>query len=716
MKMRSGDAAGLVAGYLLDVALGDPRRFHPVAGFGSAAGALERASTRRTARPARRTPRSRSGCPCLPAWLGAAVTRRQPVARAVLVAAATWAVLGGRTLRREARRHGRAPGARRPAGRPATGSATCAAATRRALDEPELARATVESVAENTSDAVVAPLFWGARRRPAGAARLPGGQHARRDGRAPVGAVRPVRHAVRPARRPAQPGAVPADRRCSPSPSRRSAAAAAREALRVWRRDRNDHPSPNAGQCESAMAGALGVRLGGRNVYFGRTETRPFLGDGPRPTAGASRRAARLSGAVGVAALALAAGLAAARTSRRWTERKWPMSGGLLVAGTTSDAGKSVLTAGICRWLHRRGVKVAPFKAQNMSNNSAVVVGAGRPRRRDRPGPGDAGRRLRARARRALQPGAAQAGQRPLQPGRRCSARRSTRSTAGNYRDAAAAARRDRATRRSPSCAREYDVVICEGAGSPAEINLRDGDFVNMGLARHAGLPDDRGRRHRPRRRVRRAVRHASPCSTPRTRRWSAASSSTSSAATSGCSQPGLDMLTAADRAADVRRAAVRTSTSGSTPRTRSRTAGCSAGPAPPRGTRVAARRGGPAAARSPTPPTPRRWPPSRACGCGSPSSPPRSPTPTWSSCPAASRPWTTSPGCARPAWPTRSHAHARGRQAAARHLRRLPDAGPRDPRRGGEPPGHGAGPGPAAGRGHVRRAQDPGRSSRARR
>src|SRR3954465_15847544 len=51
------------------------------------------------------------------------------------------------------------------------------------------------------------------------------------------------------------------------------------------------------------------------------------------------------------------------------------MTGGLLVAGTTSDAGKSVVTAGICRWLHRQGVKVAPFKSQNMSNNSAVVVG-----------------------------------------------------------------------------------------------------------------------------------------------------------------------------------------------------------------------------------------------------------------------------------------------------------------------------------------------------
>ena len=49
-------------------------------------------------------------------------------------------------------------------------------------------------------------------------------------------------------------------------------------------------------------------------------------------------------------------------------------SGALLVAGTTSDAGKSLVTAGICRWLVRRGVTVAPFKAQNMSNNSMVTA------------------------------------------------------------------------------------------------------------------------------------------------------------------------------------------------------------------------------------------------------------------------------------------------------------------------------------------------------
>jgi adenosylcobinamide-phosphate synthase len=61
------------------------------------------------------------------------------------------------------------------------------------------------------------------------------------------------------------------------------------------------------------MAGALGVRLGGRNIYFGRSETRPFLGDGPRPKASHLRRAAQLSGAVGALALGVAAITALAR-------------------------------------------------------------------------------------------------------------------------------------------------------------------------------------------------------------------------------------------------------------------------------------------------------------------------------------------------------------------------------------------------------------------
>jgi adenosylcobyric acid synthase len=163
------------------------------------------------------------------------------------------------------------------------------------------------------------------------------------------------------------------------------------------------------------------------------------------------------------------------------------MTGGLLIAGTTSDAGKSVLTAGICRWLHRQGVRVAPYKAQNMSNNSVVVVTPD----------GRGGEIGRAQAMQAAACGVA-----PdlrfnpvlLKPG-------SDRSsqvvllgeavdtvTAGNYRtlrprlaETAHAALADLRT--------DYDVVICEGAGSPTEINLRDGDFVNMGLARRFGLP-----------------------------------------------------------------------------------------------------------------------------------------------------------------------------------------------------------------------------------
>jgi adenosylcobyric acid synthase len=163
------------------------------------------------------------------------------------------------------------------------------------------------------------------------------------------------------------------------------------------------------------------------------------------------------------------------------------MSGGLLVAGTTSDAGKSLLTAGICRWLARRGVKVAPFKAQNMSNNSAVVV--------DDDGRG--GEIGRAQAMQAaacriapsvrfnpvlLKPGSDRSSQvvllgRPVGQvdavnyrTMRAELRQTVLDTLGGLRD-------------------EYDVVVCEGAGSPTEINLRAGDFVNMGLARAAGLP-----------------------------------------------------------------------------------------------------------------------------------------------------------------------------------------------------------------------------------
>jgi len=160
---------------------------------------------------------------------------------------------------------------------------------------------------------------------------------------------------------------------------------------------------------------------------------------------------------------------------------------GLLVAGTHSDAGKSVITAGICRWLRRRGVAVAPFKAQNMSNNSAVVVG---PDGRD----GEIGRAQ------AMQ--AAACGVEPdvrfnpvlLKPGSDRTSqvvvlgRAVGQVDAANLRDVrptlAGAAFAALAELR-----REFDVVVCEGAGSPAEINLREYDYVNLGLARTARLP-----------------------------------------------------------------------------------------------------------------------------------------------------------------------------------------------------------------------------------
>ncbi|MQY06424.1 cobyric acid synthase [Actinomadura macrotermitis] len=159
------------------------------------------------------------------------------------------------------------------------------------------------------------------------------------------------------------------------------------------------------------------------------------------------------------------------------------MGGALLVAGTTSDAGKSVLTAGICRWLARQGVRVAPFKAQNMSLNSMVTA--------------DGAEIGRAQYTQALAAGVEpRAIMNPvlLKPG---SDRRSQVVLLGrpvaevDALEYGAHKERLRAVV-ADSLARlraEYDVVVCEGAGSPAEINLRAGDIANMGLARAAGLP-----------------------------------------------------------------------------------------------------------------------------------------------------------------------------------------------------------------------------------
>jgi adenosylcobyric acid synthase len=159
------------------------------------------------------------------------------------------------------------------------------------------------------------------------------------------------------------------------------------------------------------------------------------------------------------------------------------MPGALLVAGTTSDAGKSVLVAGICRWLARRGTSVAPFKAQNMSNNSVVT-----------PDGGEIGRAQ------AMQ--AAACGIEPevrfnpvlLKPGSdRCAQVVVLGHAAGTVSAASYRHRKaellDVVVGALAALRAEFDVVICEGAGSPTEINLRATDIANMGLARAAGLP-----------------------------------------------------------------------------------------------------------------------------------------------------------------------------------------------------------------------------------
>ena len=155
---------------------------------------------------------------------------------------------------------------------------------------------------------------------------------------------------------------------------------------------------------------------------------------------------------------------------------------GLLVAGTTSDAGKSVVTTGICRALARAGVRVAPFKAQNMSNNSMVCAD------------GEIGRAQ------WIQAVAAQAepevAMNPvlLKPGSDLRSHVVVMGRPAGTVDASDfATGRERLARAAydawDDLSSRYDVVVAEGAGSPAEINLRGSDFVNMGLARHAGLP-----------------------------------------------------------------------------------------------------------------------------------------------------------------------------------------------------------------------------------
>jgi adenosylcobinamide-phosphate synthase len=311
--MTLAAATGLGLGWLADQVLGDPVRYHPVAGFGRLATALEQrvyADSRRAGTVF--TVVLVGGAAGL-GWLVQRACRERPVAQALATAVATWAVLGGRSLAREAEvisdaltagdldaARARLPHlvSRDPSG----------------LDADQIARATLESVAENTSDAVVAPLFWG------GVAGLPGllGYRAINTLDAMVGYRNPRYRNFGWA-------AARLDDLANWLPARIAGALAgglapvvggcSQDAVRAVADQAPAHPSPNGGVVEAAFAGALGVTLGGTNVYDGVAEDRGELGTGPTPTPPDLARGVRLSQAVGAGAALVA--VAIARRRRR---------------------------------------------------------------------------------------------------------------------------------------------------------------------------------------------------------------------------------------------------------------------------------------------------------------------------------------------------------------------------------------------------------------
>jgi len=345
MRSRWPLAAGLAAGVALDALLGDPRRGHPVAAFGRAAAALE-ARDYADSRP--RGAVHAAACvlaAAAPAALLHRRTRGRPSLEAAAVALAVWAVTGARSLHHEAERiMVSLAGDDIRAAREALPS-LCGRDPAR-LDTSQITRAVIESVAENTSDAIVAPLLWGAVAGLPGLAayravntldamvghRSPrylrfGWASARLDDAAnwiparvtaaltiacaavfplPAAALLPAESAL-PAAAPMPAAAAgPAASARVPPAGGRPAVSLAASALQTVLRYGHRHPSPNAGRCEAAFAGALGLRLGGANVYGGVTEPRPELGDGCAPEPADIRRAIRLSRAVTVAATGLA--------------------------------------------------------------------------------------------------------------------------------------------------------------------------------------------------------------------------------------------------------------------------------------------------------------------------------------------------------------------------------------------------------------------------
>jgi adenosylcobinamide-phosphate synthase len=312
---RRTRAVGVLAGYVADLLLADPPAGHPVAGFGAAASAVERVSYRDSRIGGAVHVGILVGAVSL---LGAAVQRHArrggPLWSVTATAAATWLALGGTSLARTgmvmsdllirddveaAKRLLPSLCGRDPA----------------QLDTAGLARAAVESVAENTADAHVAPLLWAA----VGGVPAVLGYRAVNTLDSMIGHRSPryVRFGWAAARLDDAANFVAA--RVTAALVVASAPVVGGSpsgAVRAWRRDAARHPSPNAGVVEAAFAGALGVQLGGPIKYHYELQIRPVLGGGWPPSVADLRRAVLLSRVVQAATVVLVAISAGGRSGR----------------------------------------------------------------------------------------------------------------------------------------------------------------------------------------------------------------------------------------------------------------------------------------------------------------------------------------------------------------------------------------------------------------
>jgi adenosylcobinamide-phosphate synthase len=299
--------AALAGGYVADVLLGDPRRLHPVAGFGTLAQRAESAAYAPTRARGVAYAALLVGLAATTGELAARGAARCGVSRSVVLATVTWASLGGRSLTRVAGRLADEVEGGDVAAARATLPSLCGRDPQ-SLDAAGLSRAALESVAENTSDAVVGALLWGAIAGPGGvmayrAANTLDAMVGHRSARyRDFGwAAARLDDAVN---WPAARLAAGLTACCAPV-----VGGSPRATWAIVRRDGARHPSPNAGRIEAAFAGALGVRLGGPLTYGGVAELRPRMGDGPAPRAADLRRAVRLSSAVGAVTALACAGL-----------------------------------------------------------------------------------------------------------------------------------------------------------------------------------------------------------------------------------------------------------------------------------------------------------------------------------------------------------------------------------------------------------------------